>query len=990
MFEHATLQESYTGSLIAGKGKTLNNIRVVMERSKVPYGDWARVRFGAGTPWRRCWCVISPPNEKEFQKQQKSLKKRSAYDRPGNLKGDIKFYDGKKTKKAKPIATITDAYSAYAIYPQSKPLIDQSTLVKLEGRITIHSTPESSTEGFVFVMPEVHAAVSGFEMMLRWLFPVFDTFGLYGRPNRLIADTIDTRSLMFAMPKEKRYGYLDILDVATLVHTDGSESWSEREWRKQMKEVTSRRMRNAPTRTSSKLGSRRGLNNSMPSRNGTLNHDNASTRSSPSIRHAHNQSTDAVFSTSPQRAGTNPGVTVPFTPPHNYHARSASETVAFETPRHRQEPYVPSRLSLDNRRGISETPPLPPAHAQGVRKDSQPFQSGRQQQFDGANDRSSSSESERRLPMLDTNAQDIKHDMESNLSPSPVVAPPAFNHQPGAKPQNRPYHSAELRQANNRMSTATLAQLVDSSNMGGAAAAGAAAAWKTKRSEDQGSRGVIDDANSWRNNADQGTPMHEGMVADSRTQSNPPPVPRHGLPRQAQRPAGPPRDASSGKSVTRKPVPSPNGRPSTSHAVASPNAIDQARPSTSPAPYSPEQETRFDSFRHAVDQEALDRVMARVPTQSSEGDARQSIDDNDSVATPDYASTRKSTDTKRSDKSIPRRGVLKTVGTVEPAKQEVVIGDARYTQEHPLPTNPDIPTVDFGPTHYPGTKGRPNTSGTMSRTPSDNLVLQQEKRYSQGGQHSRSRSRSPNPNSMAWQPGATIGGRQSPGGRITPEQFVQQRAANRTPIYAHQRTPSSGSLPMRRLSSGDWSAQLRDAPPRPNSRGASPLLGQQDHSAHQDYSAHMSAREQEHVARVTGSSLLNMTNQSKTPPPGTGLIGAIEAREREKRDMKEGLSGQMVQQEIARRTEQARLQTQAQMKAQQHAQQAAQMAFQQQQFAQYGGQSQPGPYGGWSSPQPGMQQQQGGVPQGQYWPGMPYQQQGGYYGQQQQQHDGRR
>ncbi len=133
MFEHSTLQEAYTGALIAGKGKALNNINTIMERARTPTADWARVRFGAGTPWRRCWCVISPPGEKEIAKLQKQLKKKSAYDRsrPPILKGDIKFYDTRKTKKIRPIATISEAYSAYAIYPQSKPLIEASTLVKV-------------------------------------------------------------------------------------------------------------------------------------------------------------------------------------------------------------------------------------------------------------------------------------------------------------------------------------------------------------------------------------------------------------------------------------------------------------------------------------------------------------------------------------------------------------------------------------------------------------------------------------------------------------------------------------------------------------------------------------------------------------------------------------------------------------------------------------------------------------------------------------------
>jgi CCR4-NOT transcriptional complex subunit CAF120 len=101
MYEHATLQEAYTGALIAGKGKALNNIASIMERARLPSADWARVRFGAGTPWRRCWCVITPPDEKEVQKLQKQLnKKRSAYDRskPPVLKGDIRRNAVNKTQ----------------------------------------------------------------------------------------------------------------------------------------------------------------------------------------------------------------------------------------------------------------------------------------------------------------------------------------------------------------------------------------------------------------------------------------------------------------------------------------------------------------------------------------------------------------------------------------------------------------------------------------------------------------------------------------------------------------------------------------------------------------------------------------------------------------------------------------------------------------------------------------------------------------------------
>ncbi|KAI9655629.1 MAG: hypothetical protein M1829_000628 [Trizodia sp. TS-e1964] len=289
MFEHATLQEAYTGSLIAGKGKMLNGIKNIMERSRFKSEDWTRVRFGAGTPWRRCWCVITPPDEKLYQKQEKEAKKRSIYDREKSvIKGDIKFYTSKKTKKTKPVATITNAYSAYAIYPQSKPLIDQSTLVKVEGSITIHSQPPSTTEGFVFVMPEIHAAVSGFETMLRWILPVFDTFNLYGRPQKLIADTLDVRSLMFAMPRERRYGYLEILDVTGLILTKDSQLWEEAEWRKRLKELTSKRitaLTPGGARRNNKGGNGPGNRASLPSGNGGFTFDDgASERSLSSVR----------------------------------------------------------------------------------------------------------------------------------------------------------------------------------------------------------------------------------------------------------------------------------------------------------------------------------------------------------------------------------------------------------------------------------------------------------------------------------------------------------------------------------------------------------------------------------------------------------------------------------------------------------------------------------------------------------------------------------
>ena len=1141
MFENATLQEAYTGSLIAGKGKLLNNIKIIMERTRIKNEDWTRVRFGAGTPWRRCWCVITPPDEKDVQKQMKQLKKKSAYERVQPLRGTIKFYDTKKTKKAMPIATINDAYSAYAIYPQSKPLIDQSTLIKVEGSITIHSTPDITTEGFVFIMPEVHPAVSGFEMMLRYLFPLYDVFALYGRPIRLVADTLDTRSLMFALPQERRYGYLEILDVAGLIHEKGSQTWSEREWRRKMKDLTAARMTRMTTngRPRSRASSYRDYRNSLPSRAGTLRYeDGASIKSTPSLRDEAPPMPPPHTSSAPPDDSVFPPPSVTPTRPKAQHQRSFSEVYPASEPRYRRsererpdQSYTPSRLSHEQRRPSYDAPrsgppsyeqpppppmkpydqpPLPPAHSVPISVAAQRAQMQQRyaSELDTANERSSSESDKRYGGYLDSDGVELNQDMRPVAPPAQVAAPPAFSHEPGAKPQKRPGISPDLRRANSRLSITTLQQLADAGKNstvgGGAAAAGAAAAWRTnsgslksgRTSEDQGQRGVIDYKVSKNGNIADRSTSAEGMVPVNTGYSNPngitprnisdsssqndllsppyykdkplmssydlltpqnsisrnpsplseaatpspprvnsqpqtipydisgnhpqpltsPPTPVQKpppIPLVSQRPS--PARSNTSHSISRKPVP-PRTPPSASRSRSPPKHKSPSHRAPSPEPPLPAAKPSLDSLNDRyIDEDALAQVLNRQHTHSMTSQAQNdipdddaSVYDNDSTVSPDYASTRKSTDTKRSQRSIekPRRGVLKTVGTVEPeALPEVQVGDSQYrpgaTPEPQI--SAAIPIVDFGPTkkYDPATSSQPKPNGSQiqsrderSLSP-DRLALTPNSRDESPasnprssavytpGQPNESYERSPSRNlttpepqssrpsptednrrSIAWQPGAQIGGG-SPGSRValTPEQFVQQRAAaNRiTPIYAHGRqnsasptppntsrqSPSEGqpqqprnapnklqkrqssygneipSRPQSRAasnlmaSSGDQAAPLpardqnppgklqkrqssygNEIPSRPQSRGQSNLM-----VASGDYTSHLSAREQEHVARVTGSPLINMASNPNrnVGPQGGGLIGAIEAREKEKRGVKEGLNSHMVQHAIAQR-----------------------------------------------------------------------------------------
>lgn len=1003
MFEHATLQEAYTGALIAGKGKGLNNINIIMDRARVPTADWARVRFGAGTPWRRCWCVISPPDEKEVQKLQKQLnKKKSAYDRsrPPILKGDIKFYDTKKTKKVRPIATISDAYSAFAIYPQSKPLIDASTLVKVEGSITIHSNPPSTTEGFVFVMPEVHPAVTGFEMMLRWLFPVFDTFGLYGRPGRLVADTSDPRSLMFAMPKHRRYGYLEILDVSGLILEPGSASWREGEWRKRMKELTGKRMTavESSSQANSRYSSRRSTRNSFgPSRSRIHFDDGASIRSTPSNAWGPGGQTDGSFGI-PRTDSAPPGAGA-FAPPPpgsqpSSHNRSFSESQGLD--RFRDQP--PSNYD-----GVYENAPTPPPHAIGVAESRDiPYQ--RYLPEIGSTPERMSSEDEQNA--RSTPVRELQ-ELQVATTPEPVAAPPAFAHGPGAMPISKPYHSPELRRANSRMSNATLSQLAGA---GGVAAYHAhgddARTSEDHRQPSNGDRGVLPAANL------RGLPanhdgLNEGLVTASKPRfSFEDPSPSHSTPLNTPSNFSQPSsqlpsssrnlpstdDSRTGPQPPSVPEKAPQTRmyqpPQMFHSPSSStqsgtighghhhqqstdstySTTSQPRLQTSPSivrkplpvrsssiqtPTSAETSTSIGSLgQHVIDPNGFDMIgrddyrPARGPEAQlyrHNTDTSSVYEDNASTASPDYASTRHSVDTRKSVEK-PRTGVMKTVGNPEDFQDmsnqstssppiQIDFGPtlnlasgAQPRSQSPGPaqayarTASPGPGLNIHPADRPPRHGspaqRPGSAGN-SRSPARKAIISENAHYRKNSSDSRT---------VAWQPGMAASGNAGNRMSITPEQFVQQRAAMPppTPLHAHQRQHSSNTLrantptPPLVNRSNDYMAHhsrnsSADLLQRPSSRGANVILGP---SGTGDIPTALSAREQEHIAKMTGTPLLSMAHNNHRQGPPSGLVGAIEVRELEKQQVKQGINSQTVQTAISQRQQQALYQQQQQKQEQ--------------------------------------------------------------------------
>ncbi|KAK2027117.1 PH domain-containing protein [Colletotrichum zoysiae] len=1066
MYEHSTLQEAYTGALIAGKGKSLNNINLIMDRSRFKTEEWVRVRFGAGVPWRRCWCVISPPDEKEYAKAQKEMRKKSPYDRSTPiLKGDIKFYDtkkdGKKQKKARPIATITDAYSSYAIYPQAKSLIDASTLLKIEGNITIHSEPPSSTEGFVFIMPETHPAVSGFEMLLRFLFPTWDTFNLYGRPGRLVASVLDPRSLMFAMPKHRRYGYLEILDVSGLILEEGSSSWSEREWRKKLKELTGKRMNAVDESQGTRQRSASKKSSRLSFSNGTASPAPAKPRVGFADDSVSNRSSRSMSLGTPNRSETAPVTTSRAPPPllginKANHARNSSDPHLLGHAPQRNEDRGSDGNSYNN--SYNNSPAHCPTPDGGVQR--------------------SETQSLEEDTARSTPVQEIEGAARNMQSPEPVAAPPAFNYGPNSKPAGKPYHSPDLRRATTRLSNTTLSQLTK---------AGGFVIPPDSPSDDSSEhKGGEDPTPSNPMVLPQANPTQGGTANDTLSReamtSNPTPPPSGGLPPpippmnqkrsrsplaqqsfgppsphpqgplpshpQAQEPqgaTGPPSDVRGPQQMKspveehpphfpqqqirpqpsfsnfsrpdgartppvggpgRVPTPEMRARGMQPQAMGPPPLLHQARDprtqgrgvplpgiDTSAAFQRKPLPVRTDSLRsphdtplssvsasswgnNLIDQAGFQQVQPRdvrqrtpLPeqqihrAQTQRSDA-SNYDDASSTASPDYAS-RKSSETQKSQKSFerPRAGVLKTVGGAESPSSDF-----------------HIPDVNFGPTlNYAANQPARTKTPTQMNNPGAASVLQRP--FSPAGLrsppnvqgHSRQESEE-TVRKVAWQPGAAA----VPTGQgISPEQFVQQRAAqSTTPMYSHGRTPSGNIMTMRSMTptpsmnrSGSTEMLARhsrsssaDLLQRPSSRGANALF---DIASSGEVSSHLSAREQEHVARMTGMPLISMAGRSgQQDQPGAGLVGAIHARERERQQAKQGLNTQAVQHAINQRQQQQVLAYQQQVYQQQMQRQQQQQVYQQQQmYAQQQHQQSMSPQGMYA--QSNMSRGQMGSPIGQ-------------------------
>lgn len=230
-FERTSLQEAYTGALLSSKGSQLHGIRAMLMESRYKTELWCNVRFGVGMPWKRVWMVITPHSA---IKEKKDRKKR------GTL-GKIELFSDPKHKKKRPLAVVHEAFTAFAVFPEKAVLVNVSSLIKLECYVEFDGDTEVR-ESSIFMIPEQHPGVQGFETLIRTLIPIYDVYELYGRPKRLNADKNDLNSLLFGMPSLPRAYYLDVIDVFMLTALPDSASWATNDWNSRLKELIASKM----------------------------------------------------------------------------------------------------------------------------------------------------------------------------------------------------------------------------------------------------------------------------------------------------------------------------------------------------------------------------------------------------------------------------------------------------------------------------------------------------------------------------------------------------------------------------------------------------------------------------------------------------------------------------------------------------------------------------------------------------------------------------
>ncbi|KAJ1926437.1 hypothetical protein IWQ60_003783 [Tieghemiomyces parasiticus] len=152
-FEVCKLYEAYTLAYLATAHPGL-----LQAPSSPARQGYLQARFTGSLDWQPFWVVLQPGPSPQLQ-----------------------FFAAPNAPGA-PLATLTAARHAYAIYPEKLDLVDMATIAKVEGDFGPHE-PDSLSLATSLQFALLMATSS--QELFAWLASLYDTFQLYGRPQTL-------------------------------------------------------------------------------------------------------------------------------------------------------------------------------------------------------------------------------------------------------------------------------------------------------------------------------------------------------------------------------------------------------------------------------------------------------------------------------------------------------------------------------------------------------------------------------------------------------------------------------------------------------------------------------------------------------------------------------------------------------------------------------------------------------------------------------------
>lgn len=290
-FEFNSLHEAYTGALLSAKAVYLTDIKALLAESRYSIGEWCNIKLNyISSKWLKVYIVVVPkqkdkPGHVNIYSSDKTSNKKNlimtinqgfstfsvyplipeAVDNSSLLRveGEIIVHNWKYLL-SKGVSNNTSAIPPSPIYASNSETNSKSgnrsrssslSSIKIgrgksslslnsrdsESVSNVNTTNSSldanlgavaSINHFVsslYIIPEPHPSVANFEIMIRFLIPLFDAFELYGRPKRLKSDKTNLNSLLFALPVLPKSKYLDYDEAFRLVNAKISGLPIERE-----------------------------------------------------------------------------------------------------------------------------------------------------------------------------------------------------------------------------------------------------------------------------------------------------------------------------------------------------------------------------------------------------------------------------------------------------------------------------------------------------------------------------------------------------------------------------------------------------------------------------------------------------------------------------------------------------------------------------------------------------------------------------------------